>query len=484
MAIGVMAVYARNTPKRLYWSAPLCVQDCAVTLYGAFLKARYEGHAHRLWLEELERSQWLDPCAARRLQTRWLRWFLCLARDESPYWRNVLAHAGLDAPEQVVLNDLVRLPLLDKETVIREQAQLQSARVASEGLRRQVVWVQTSGTTGKALRLAVTTNAMAREYAFRDLHRSWGGIARGDRAAILMSFPIVPVRQTEPPYWRRNRAQNQLILSSPHISTQTMPAYLDALAEFSPEMIQGFPSGIYLLALGCLDRDDSRIRPRAVYTGSESLLPRQRSVIEAAFGCNVFDWYGTTELAGNIVECEMGRRHVKPDHSIVEFLTEDGRPAAPGETAEIVCTAFGNPATPLIRYRTGDLAVVGAGECECGRPGQLVDAIVGRTNDFIITPDGRHVRVSSDAFRHLPSIVEAQMVQSEPSSMTVRYVPRASFQRDDLRFIEQTIRSYTGNDIRMRFEAVDRVPRGPGGKYRYIVSKVPIDLGSTPVEQS
>lgn len=479
-----MSLYAKNGIREIYWRAPLPLQNLAVSVYGSGLVLRYEGTAYRKWMAELRRSERFSRDQLEALQEERLRGFLEAAYTDSPYWERMLGAAGLSPGDRATTEDLQRLPLLDKEGVIAHSQAIRSSRLFAGLSRRHIVWVQTSGTTGKALRLAITKDAMARESAFRDLHRSWGGVARGDSSAVLMSFPIVPVEQDRPPYWRYNRAQNQLIFSSPHISTATLPDYLDQLASFQPKLIQGFPSGVYLIALGCLDRGERRVRPRAVYTGSETLLPNQRQVIEEAFGCKVFDWYGNTELAGNIVECECGSRHVKMDHSLTEFITESGRAAAPGETGEIVCTAFGNPAMPLIRYRTGDLAVVGRGTCACGRGGQLVEEIVGRVNDFIVTPEGKHVRVSSDVFRHLPTISEAQMTQTDVSSMKVLYVPRPEFHRSDLSFIERTIRNYVGQAIAIEFEAVDCIPRDRGGKYRYVISKIPISLGSTQVRQS
>ncbi len=45
--------------------------------------------------------------------------------------------------------------------------------------------------------------------------------------------------------------------------------------------------------------------------------------------------------------------------SLPEILRSDGKPAAPGETGELVVTPLYSYATPIIRYRTGDFVEVG-----------------------------------------------------------------------------------------------------------------------------
>jgi phenylacetate-CoA ligase len=169
---------------------------------------------------------------------------------------------------------------------------------------------------------------------------------------------------------------------------------------------------------------------------------------------------------------------------VVEFLDEGGRPVTAGGTGELVSTAFGNVATPLIRYRTGDMCVVGGQDCVCGRRGPLVEQITGRSNDFLITPDGRHVRVSSEVFSHSPNVVEGQIYQEDPFAVTLRIVRRAEFSDGDLELLERRLRSYVGNDMAIRCEFMEQIPREKSGKYRYLVSRVPLSLGPGDIPQS
>src|SRR5208282_4648414 len=96
------------------------------------------------------------------------------------------------------------------------------------------------------------------------------------------------------------------------------------------------------------------VRPRAVFTASETLLDFQRAAIEQAFGTKVFNWYGNSEMTCNIVECARGRLHYRTDYGVLELL-DDGT---------MLCTGLNNRAMPLIRYRVGDRATARQGTCD------------------------------------------------------------------------------------------------------------------------
>lgn len=80
--------------------------------------------------------------------------------------------------------------------------------------------------------------------------------------------------------------------------------------------------------------------------------------------------YGSTETGTVAACCEEDRLHLLAHSHIAELLTDDGPlEAAPGRTGELVVTPLNNHARPLLRYRTGDIVTVEAGQgCPCGLP--------------------------------------------------------------------------------------------------------------------
>lgn len=466
--------YGPGRLKRFYDSVPVWAQHLLTTAYGYRLAWRVQGRYYRMHYRILEETQWWGPEELEEFQLEGVRQLLQVAARETEFWPKLFAEYGFDPDRVDSLDALRKLPPLEKETVRGAGAAI-VARPARDG-RWRTVESRTSGTTGKALRVVLTRDAWLREHAFRWLHRSWGGVRRGERTATLAGQPVVPTEVMEPPFWRYNASERQLLFSSQHIGPATVGAYVERLRRFRPVLIHGYPSALTLVARGVeADTVDDVVRPltpRAIFTHSETLLDSQRELIERAFGCKVYNWYGTSEHLGNIVECEHGSLHVKEEHSYLEFVHADGTPARPGEVCEIWATGIGNLAMPFIRYRTGDSAILREGRCPCGRAGRLVERVLGRIEDFVVTPDGRYVGRLDHVFKGADRVFEAQLVQDRVEELRVRIVPRPGFGEADRAAIEEELRFRLGPSIGLRFELVDAIERGANGKFRFVKSGV------------
>jgi phenylacetate-CoA ligase len=77
--------------------------------------------------------------------------------------------------------------------------------------------------------------------------------------------------------------------------------------------------------------------------------------------------------------------HLNEDEYICEVLEPGGeRPLDDGEQGELVITNLGRTASPLIRYRTGDVVVRRSGRCACGRSfAWLAGGILARVDDMV-----------------------------------------------------------------------------------------------------
>jgi phenylacetate-CoA ligase len=215
-----------------------------------------------------------------------------------------------------------------------------------------------------------------------------------------------------------------------------------------------------------------------VYTSSETLHDYQRKVIEQAFGCKAYSRYGNNELVAHILQCREGHFHVVTEVCIVEVQSPDGSPAAVGEVGELVCTSLVEKALPLIRYRTGDTGIAAGGECACGLNTPILSEITGRVDDFVVTPDGRHVGRLSPCFRDTVYLKEAQIIQEDVNSILLKIVPRQGYSSEDERMLLDALHRRLGNEIRIDVQLVDHIPRTASGKYRFVISKVPIQISN------
>src|SRR4029453_8946026 len=89
----------------------------------------------------------------------------------------------------------------------------------------------------------------------------------------------------------------------------------------------------------------------------------------------------------------------------------------------------GKEVMPLIRYEVGDLgAVAPAGEaCPCGRRLPILTRLEGRSDDVIVTRDGRRVGRLDPVFKADLMLKEAQIVQESLDTLVVRLVAAPGF---------------------------------------------------------
>lgn len=452
----------------VYEYSPITLQNIFVTYWGWKLKSRKYGNYFKEYFELLQKYQWLDKNNLIELQNQKLREIIKYSYENVPYYRELFDSIRLKPSDIQTVEDLVKIPILEKDVVRKRWRELLSKVYP----KSKAVIYHTSGTTGKPITVYISKNCYEREYAFRWMHYSWGGIKLGGKFATFAGHPVVPIRQNKPPFWRYNLAENQLIFSSQHISKDTLPYYIQALQNFQPDMIHGYPSSIYLIARYMVENKITNIRPKAIFTASETLLNFQREVIEKAFGCKVFNWYGNTEMVAHATECEKGNMHIQLLHSVMEIVDEEGYPVKEGESGIIVGTSLENWAMPLIRYKVGDVAIPKSGKCACGREYPLVENIVGRIEDYIITPEGRYVGRLDHVFKSELHVVEAQIIQEKSDRLRILIVKDEGYTDEDTKKIIMGLQERLGYSIKFEFEFVSKIPRESSGKFRFVVNKL------------
>lgn len=446
----------------LYFAAPVWAQELCVSAYGLHLRHLRYGQVQQRILATLRDSEWMSREELELLQLGALNRLVAEARADVPYYRGRLPEMSLRT-----LADIRSLPIMSKADIRSAGRNLVSRTYAHKRLRV----VHTGGTTGTPLSIYCTRDVLQANYAFFGRFREWASVPIGARVATFAGRTVVPPQQERPPFWRFNRAANTLLCSSYHLSPASIPEYVDALASFGPTLIDSYPSSLVPIAQYIRHRNLTSIRPRAVITSSETLEPEARRLIAEAFGCPVFDHYGAAEMAAFITQCALGAYHVNPEYGIVEVL-RDGVPAGPGEAGEIVATGFINPVMPLIRYATGDIAVLGTGLCACGRKSPIIQRIEGRADDVLVTPEGRLVGRLDPIFKAVASLVETRIVQDRLNHVRVEFVADGTVDASETAALVAELRNRLGPSMQIDIVRVPRLLRSPSGKLRAVVNLV------------
>lgn len=452
---------------KLYHRLPAPARSAAATLRGMYLRAwRYGAGSEQLVEDALARESW-SAAQWQAWRDERLAFVLNRAARQVPYYR---AHweerrrRGDTASWEVLEN----WPILEKD-VLRAQPE---AFVADDCNIRRMFPEQTSGTTGKPLRLWRRRDTVQGLYAIATARtRRWYGVAPEDRWARLGGQLVTPVAQQQPPFWVWNAALRQLYMSTYHLSPALIPHYLDALAEYGIVSLSGYTSSLYALAHEILRVGRTDLRMKVVITNAEPVTPQQRETIARAFQCPVQETYGMAEAAVAGSQCPAGRLHLWPEVGMLEVV--NGNAAVPaGEFGEFIATGLLNADMPLIRYRTGDCGRLPATDtrCECGRSLPAIASVDGRTNDLLITRDGRKVFWLNPVFYGLP-VRQGQIVQETLDRIRVRYAPAPEFSPQVAAEIVSRLRERMG-DVDVVLEEVTEIPRGANGKLRAVLCQL------------
>jgi phenylacetate-CoA ligase len=448
----------------MYAQLPVGLQHAACSVEGWRIERRRFGPGFREIHGDVVARGRLSSDVVAGLRDSRLRTFVTHGVQTVPFYRRRFGELGLRPEDVNDLDELKHLPVLTKPEV-----QDAGEAMASELVTKDCLTTHTSGTTGGGLRFKTTLSAIQEQWAVWWRYRSWHGLQPGEWCAHLGGRSVVPPAQHRPPFWRYNYPGRQILFSAYHLTPEAVPLYLAELRRQAPLWIHGYPSIVALLAGHILERgEDLGFRVKWLTVGAENLLPQQRALIERAFGVKPRQHYGMAEAVANFSECELGVLHVDEDFAAVEFL-----PDPDGQGLRVVGTNFSNPATPLIRYDTGDrVAGVTDGPCPCGRPGRLVEGVDGRLEDYVVLRNGARIGRMDHVFKDLVQIREAQIYQRERGVLLVRVVRGDGYRDGDELRLREEFRRRVGDQAEIMIEYTERLERSSAGKLRFVISEI------------
>lgn len=454
----------------LYNILPYSLKVAAASIWGLHLShTRYSRDIDTIVEQALARESW-NADLWKNWQENQLSFILHKAATNIPYYcdqwekrRRKGDHASLEYLEN--------WPVLHKE----ELRSASTAFISSDANRKRLISDYTSGTTGVPLTLWFSKEAMHTWYAlFEARWRKWYGLSRHDRWGMLGGQLITPFSRSKPPFWVWNAGMNQLYLSTFHISPQYIPSYIDAIRRYELIYLLGYASSLYDVARFALEQDLSIPHLKVVLSNAEPLYDYQRTMIAQAFHCPVIDTYGQAEKVCAASECSAGKKHLWPEVGITEvFSFSADQPAALGETGRLICTGLLNDMMPLIRYEVGDYGQLSTGDerCACDRSLPFIGEIEGRTEDMIVTRDGRRIEGPDTVFQAAWPIRETQIIQETLDRIRVCIIPAPGFDKNIERLLISGLHDRVG-DMEIIIDKVANIPRSKSGKRKVIVSHV------------
>jgi len=303
------------------------------------------------------------------------------ARHGSPFYCRHLA--GVRGADLDSLEDFAQLPMITADHLRAKPDALLS--VSRDDIER-VVTLSSSGTTGEPKRIFHTADDLKATVDFF----GWGMsnmVAPGGTALVLLPGA-------------RPGGVGQLLdeaLSRHGSSAVALGELTDAgaavdrcLAE-GASCVVGAPAHVNLLAHTWEKRGLPKGVIRSVLLCWDVIPDAVRASVTERLGCKVFRHWGMIETGlGGAVECAPGSgMHLRETDVYVEIADPvTGALLPDGEFGDMVVTTPLKLGMPLIRYRTGDVGRILAGECACGSPLRRLDPLVRRRRDSVPLSSG------------------------------------------------------------------------------------------------
>ncbi len=294
-----------------------------------------------------------------------------------------------------------RYPFTTKDELVRDQAAHPPYGTnLTYPLPDYTRFHQTSGTSGQPLRWLDTPASwdwMVENWM--EVYRA-AGVVRGDRVYFAFSFgPFIG-------FWMAFESAERLGCLCLPGGGLSSSARLRAILDNAATVLCCTPT--YAIRLGELAAEEgmdlAQAGVRTIIVAGEpggSIAATRDRIRQLWPGVRVFDHHGMTEVGPVTYECPAhpGVLHVMETGYLAEIIAPaTSLPAPPGQAGELVLTPLGRVASPLLRYRTGDLVQARIQQAEGGGPGSGTEAvcacgrqelaleggILGRVDDMVI----------------------------------------------------------------------------------------------------
>ena len=428
---------------------------------------RLKGHDTVAIRRRMEEVQSWPADRVAELQLLRLRNLLQDVGAHVPYYRDLFVQIDFDPSNIQSADDLHRLPFLTKSVIRANTETLKHAN--ARGLSR----FNTGGSSGEPLIFFIGTKRVSHDVAAKWRATRWWGVDIGDPEIVVWGSPIELGKQDRIKQWRDKLLRTQL-LPAFEMSEPKLDQFIASIRAVKPRMLFGYPSALTHIAKHAQKRgvrmNDLGIK--VAFVTAERLYDEQRATMSEVFGCKVANGYGGRDAGFIAHECPAGGMHLTADDIVVEIVNEEGQAQTAGMAGEIVVTHLSTNDFPFIRYRTGDIGVLGASPCSCGRGLPLLQDIQGRSTDFVVAADGTVMHGLSLVYilRDLPGVKSFKVIQESRAFTRVLLVTDEAFAPDAVALIVSGFKQRLGADVLVAVDRVETIPAEKSGKFRYIIS--------------
>lgn len=431
--------FLESTRSKIYWSID--------TLKGSPLKKELEDIKYLI-------EHWGAP-VANNITNDYLKNILDFSVNNIEFYKPYKGYNSLDD-----------FPVINKAIIRRQESYFYNPSYDMQKMFRQ----ETSGSTGVPFVVYQDPNKRKRATADTLFFSHLAHYELGSRLYFSRVWEKRTVRSPLTCF-----KQNWVMLDASKLSDNAISIFLDTLTkDKSTKSVILFASTLSAIAK-YIERN--KIQPQckieSFITISESLDQWTKGIIQKRFNTPVFSRYSNQELGILGQTLPYGNDYMVNTASFkfeILDLNED-KPAKKGEEGRIVVTDLFNKAMPLIRYDTGDVALLKELPVQ-GIKVPLFEKVGGRRVDYIFDTRGNLISpyVINTPMHEFLEIQQYQFIQYGEKDYTMKLS-----MNNNSKFIREAdmigmLKSFLGDDASITVNYVDEIPVLKSGKRKQVVN--------------
>lgn len=406
------------------------------------------------YLHRIQESEHWGEDEMLAFQLRKLKELVLYAAKEVPFYQDWFEHHGLSPDEINSLDDLDKLPVVDK-ALMRQEGMGRFASLRFPSRERRLS--RSGGSTGEPFSFYESKTSYSVNMAAK--LRTWyqAGYRLGDRYMKITNG--VRTSRIKALQDKVNRCDYVPFYA---ITDDLLDSILMRIEKKKPLYIRSYPAPLYLLAKYRNNHSGYGHCPRHVFTTGSTLPKAYRDEIERAFGCDVIDSYSCEGTPNTYETVSHDGYAICRFYGIIEVLDDQGYPVSDG-VGRVVSTDLWNLAHPFLRYDTQDLVEVCSGK---------IVRVVGRDCETLLEASGKVLTVHN--FTHYfadnyPSVDGWQIAKMRDGSVEMRLVVNSKF---DTSISRQIMDYWTKSlGVPVKIVVVDKLPLMANNKHLSIVNE-------------
>ncbi|MEA5141193.1 phenylacetate--CoA ligase family protein [Arcicella rigui] len=375
------------------------------------------------------------------------------------YYRRLFDKIGLNPKDIKTKEDLVKIPLLNKDIIRDHYDELIPSNIASLPHKK----ASSGGSSGKTLKYLLDNNTWSYTTAIKIYSWQTSGYLYGDAYATIGSSSLFSPNPTLKQRFY-HLFKNSLRISALNLSDEKISQLIPLLIKKRPKYLYGYAAALFLLAKYVNKNKIKLDSVKGCFPTAEMLTPEYRAEIEKAFGF-VMDCYGARD--GGITAYEINKGYYNVGYNSIAEVVD----CYDKDTGKLLVTDLLSYSFPFLRYDLDDDVTLADSQQTYNYNGQVITKIMGRSPDIIRLANG-HV-LTGPAFQMMFgsfNVLAYRISKLDDLILQIEIQPNEMFTQDEENRLLGILKNHAGKECTVKLLKVKEFTPNKNGKRNYFIA--------------